>query len=108
MEPNYHPDALANYDYKFDQNSYMCYHIGAKLQMIFSWGYTDYNSYERTPGLKNMKNFDFKQCAEYKSLPNSIKNVTQKHKKAIMSTPYSSDYYIDLKDGNLELIYKFN
>jgi hypothetical protein len=55
-----------------------------------------------------MKNFDFKQCAQYKSLPNSIKNITQKHKEAIMSTPYSSDYYIDLKDGNLELIYKFN
>jgi hypothetical protein len=108
MEPNYHPDALANYNYKFDQNSFMCYHIGAKLHSIFGWGYTDYYGHERTPGLKNMKNFDFTQCAQYKDLPSNIKNITQIHKEAVMSTPHSSDYYIDLKDGNLELIYEFN
>lgn len=107
MEPNYHPDALTNYDYKFDQNNFMCFHIGAKLHAIFGWGYTKYNSYETTPGLKNMKSFDFTKCSQYKDFSSKI-TINQTHKDNVNPNPHKSAYTIDVENKNITLTYEFN
>ena len=109
MEPNYHPDIPANYNYKFDQNAYMCAHVAKKLAQIFQWDFIQhYVSQEKVAGLKNMKNFDFKQCAEYTNIPLQVKTISQTHNGAMCYSPHAAFYHLNFKDGDLKLTYEFD
>jgi len=61
-----------------------------------------------TPGLKNMKNFDMKRCAQYENIQKDIKNISQEHKKPNNISPHQSIYILHIDNGNLELTYEFN
>ena len=57
---------------------------------------------------KNMTKFDMKLCPQYTNIPKEITSINQVHKKPMWSTPYSSSYFLKLKNGQLDLTYEFN
>ena len=58
--------------------------------------------------LKNMENFDMKNCVQYANIPKEITSITQVHKKSHCKSPYSADYFLKIDKGNIELIYEFD
>jgi hypothetical protein len=69
-------------------------------------------SQEKVCGLKNMKNFDFKQCSEYAKYATSsnpqVKTISQTHNSPMCLSPHSAFYQLNFNQGNLNLTYEFD
>jgi hypothetical protein len=109
MKPNYDLEMLNKYNIKFDQNKHVCDSIYNNLSQIFKWNQQDhYKLRTRLCNLKNMENFDMKNCVQYANIPKEITSITQVHKKSHCKSPYSADYFLKIDKGNIELIYEFD
>ncbi len=109
MEPNYNLVLLDKYNIKFDQNKYVCDSIYNNLSQIFKWNQSGhYKLRTRLSNMKNMENFDMKNCVQYANIPKEITSITQTHRKSHSPTLYHSDYFLEIDKGKLDLIYEFS
>jgi hypothetical protein len=108
MDSNYDILLYEKYNIKFDQNKHLCDSIYNNLSKIFEWNQqSHYKMHQRLCKMKNMENFDMKKCSQYADISKKITNIKQVHKKPPSYSEYSSDYFLKLDNGNLEIIYEF-
>ena len=108
MKPNYNLELFEKYNLQFDQNKYVCDSIYNNLSQIFKWNQQGhYKIHTRLCNLKNMENFDMKNCVQYANIPKEITSINQVHRKSQSSSPHTSDYILEIDKGKVDLIYEF-
>ena len=94
------------YDIELLTDKFVCESIYDNLVKIIKQNQqNDYKKFETLFLMKNLKNFDMKKCAEYSSIPKEITSINQYFIKRDYYLPYTTNYFLHLKNGNLDMIY---
>ena len=94
------------YDIELLTDKFVCESIYNNLVKIFERNQqSDYKKFETLFLMKNLKNFDMKKCVEYSSIPKEITSISQYFIKRDFYLPYSTNYFLNLKNGKLDMIY---